>query len=56
MYINSLCDDEQLSAKGIRKYRIKKYIVYYVIDEASNVVNMLRVRHALQDENKFFNN
>ena len=52
----SLCENEQLSAKGIRKHRVKKYIIYYVIDEVSNVVNVLRVRHTLQDENKFFNN
>ena len=52
----SLCENEQLKTKGIRKYRIKKYIIYYVIDEVSNVVNVLRVRHTLQDENKFFNN
>ncbi len=52
----SLCDNEQLKTKGIRKYRVKKYIIYYVIDEVSNVVNVLRVRHTLQDENKFFNN
>lgn len=50
------CENERLSAKKIRKYRIKRYIVYYVIDEERSVVNVLRVRRSLQDENKFFNN
>ena len=52
----SLCENEQLSAKGIRKYRVKKYSIYYVIDDRTNTVIVLRVRHALQDENNFFNN
>ena len=52
----NLCENEQLSVKGIREYRVKKYIIYYVIDDRTNTVNVLRVRHALQDENKFFNN
>lgn len=51
-----LCENELLSAKGIRKYRVKKYIVYYIIDESLKVVNVLRIRHSLQDENKFFDN
>lgn len=51
-----ICENETLSAKDIRKYRVKKYIIYYVIDENMHTVNILRVRHSLQDENKFFGN
>lgn len=51
-----LCENEKLNSNGIRKYRVKKYIIYYVVDENIKVVNVLRIRHSLQDENKFFNN
>ena len=51
-----LCENEKLSSKGIRKYRVKKYIIYYVVNENVKVVNVLRIRHSLQDENRFFNN
>lgn len=49
-----LCDNEKLMDKGIHKYKIKKYIVYYIIDSDKKVVTVLRVKHSLQDENKFF--
>lgn len=47
------CDDRKLAEAGIRKYYIGTYFIYYEIVE-NNVVNVLRVRHELQDENKFF--
>lgn len=47
-------DNEILASKGIRDYTIKSYVVYYVIDEKNKIVNVLRVRHELQDVNKFF--
>lgn len=50
------CENEELNAKGIRRYRVKRYIIYYVVDETNHIVNVLRVRHSLQDENKFFSN
>ena len=49
-----LCENEKLAKAGIRKYYIGKYFIYYEIIDG-NVVNVLRVRHELQDENKFFN-
>ena len=49
-----LCENEKLAKAGIRKYYIGKYFIYYEI-VGENVVNVLRVRHELQDENKFFN-
>ena len=52
----NLCENEQLRDKGIRKYRVRKYNIYYEIDENLNLVNVLRIRHSLQDENRFFDN
>ena len=49
----NLCENEKLAKAGIRKYYIGKYFIYYEI-VGENVVNVLRVRHELQDENKFF--
>lgn len=45
---------ESLRDKGIRKYRYKKYVIYYEIDNFNKIVNVLYIRHELQDENKFF--
>lgn len=49
-----LCENEKLKEKGIRRYRVKRYIIYYYVDEITHTVNVLRVRHFLQDENRFF--
>lgn len=47
------CDNRKLADVGIRRYYIGTYFIYYEIVE-NNIVNVLRVRHELQDENKFF--
>lgn len=47
------CENDKLAKAGIRKYNIKKYTIYYEIVD-NNKVNVLRVKHYLQDENKFW--
>ena len=50
------CENEQLKGKGIRRYKIKRYYIYYYVNNVNRTVNVLRVRHFLQDEKKFFGN
>ena len=50
------CDNEKLREEQIRKYNVKRYCIYYQLDELNKKVTVLRIRHTLQDENKFFRN
>lgn len=45
---------EVLKDKDIRRYRYKKYVIYYELDAINKNVNVLHIRHELQEENKFF--
>lgn len=45
---------EALKDKDIRRYRYKKYVIYYELDDINKTAIILYIRHELQDENKFF--
>lgn len=47
-------EEPLLYERSIRQIRHKQYTIYYVVDEANKKVRVIRVKHALQDLNKFF--
>lgn len=49
-----IVEEPLLYERGIRQVRHKQYTIYYVVDEVNKKVRVVRVKHALQDLNKFF--
>jgi len=46
---NALVADERLAYKGIRKIMVDKYIVFYVVDEESKTVTIIRILYSRRD-------
>ena len=44
-----LVTDERLASMGYRKFIVKSYMVFYTIDDKSNVVNIIRIVYARRD-------
>jgi len=42
-------DDDQLAARGYRRMNVKKYAVFFVIDEENHVVKVRRIIHGARD-------
>lgn len=40
---HSLVADKQLAEKGIRKFLVDNYLVFYTVDNAKQVVNIVRI-------------
>ena len=48
-YKRALVQDKYLASLGIRSLNIKKYVLYYTIDENKNTISVLRFLHLLRD-------
>ena len=46
--------DELLAAKGLRSMQVKNYLMFYVVREESNSVNVIRFIHSRRDWVKLF--
>jgi len=44
-----LVDDALLASIGVRRMNVKKYAVFFVIDEENNIVNVIRVIHGARN-------
>ena len=44
-----LVNDDFLAAKGLRSLPVKKYLVFYVVREDTNDVNVIRFIHSRRD-------
>jgi len=42
-------DDDRLAAKGYRRMNVKKYAVFFVIDEETKTVRVRRIIHGARD-------
>jgi plasmid stabilization system protein ParE len=40
-----LVDDTRLAQKGVRKMVVKKYLVFFVVNEIENTVNIIHIIH-----------
>ena len=45
-------DDARLAGRGYRRMVVKKYLVFFVIDEANNIVNVVRIIHGARDRQR----
>jgi plasmid stabilization system protein ParE len=48
-YIYPYVQDEYLSGKGIKYVIVKKYLIFYTIDEDSKTVNVIRFLYGSRD-------
>lgn len=53
--ICKMCEYPPLGAQNIRYILIKQYKAYYWIDEQKSQVNILYIKHCLQDEHNWQN-
>jgi len=44
-----IVDDDRLAAKGYRRMNVKKYAVFFVIDEETKTVRVRRIIHGARD-------
>jgi len=44
-----LVDDDHLASIGVRRMNVKKYAVFFVINEENNIVNVIRVIHGARN-------
>ena len=49
-------DDARLSARGYRRMVVKKYLVFFVIDEEKSVVKVRRIIHGARDWQRILSN
>lgn len=49
---NRLVEDEPWGDMGIRKMSVKKFLIYYWINEAEKKVQVTAVLHGLQDQQR----
>jgi addiction module RelE/StbE family toxin len=49
-----LADDKRLARKGVRKMVVKKYLVFFVVDENENTVNVIHIIHGAREWNRLF--
>ena len=49
-----LVRDDLLAAKGLRSFPVKNYLMFYVVREESNNVNVMRFIHSRRDWAKLF--
>ena len=45
----SILSEELTGHKNIRKLNVRKYILFYIVDDANNKVFIVRIGHALMD-------
>ena len=48
-YKRALIQDKYLASFGIRSVNVKKYVLYYMIDENKKEINIIRFLHQLRD-------
>lgn len=46
---NTLVKDERLANKGIRKTIMNNYIIFYIVDDNSKIVTIIRILYARRD-------
>ncbi|MCF6094364.1 type II toxin-antitoxin system RelE/ParE family toxin [Microaerobacter geothermalis] len=46
---NALVTDERLAQKGIRKIMVDNYIVFYIVNEESKTVTIIRILYGRRD-------
>lgn len=46
---NSLVADYRLACKGIRKIMVGKYAIFYIVDEESKTVTIIRILYSRRD-------
>jgi len=51
-----LADDKRLARKGVRKMVVKKYLVFFVVDENENTVNVIHIIHGARNWTRLFTN
>jgi toxin ParE1/3/4 len=44
-----LADDKRLAQAGVRKMVVKKYLVFFVVNENENTVNVIHIIHGARD-------
>jgi plasmid stabilization system protein ParE len=44
-----LVDDDNLASIGVRRMVVKKYLVFFVIDEEKKIVNVIRIIHGARE-------
>ena len=49
-----LVRDDLLAAKGLRSLQVKNYLMFYVVREETNSVNVIRFVHSRRDWAKLF--
>jgi len=48
-------DEKLIRHKGIKKINVKRYTIFYTVDEMKNKVTILRVGHNFMDWEKYLN-
>lgn len=48
-----ILDEELTGHKNIRKINVRNYIIFYIIDEESNKVSVVRIGHVFMDWEKY---
>ena len=51
-----LVENEYLVRKDVRRFLVKNYIAYYIIDDERNSIVVLRVVYGKRDQDKIVNN
>lgn len=46
---NALVEDERLAYKGIRRIMVNNYIIFYLVNEDSKIVTIIRILYGRRD-------
>ena len=49
-----LVDAKRLAKTGVRKMVVKKYLVFFVVDENENTVNVIHIIHGAREWSRLF--